>query len=129
MTAVAAGPHGPLAGGSRTRDGITTLCTWSSADGQAWQVQPIDALTTDVTDTVSAVTALAHDGDAWWLGARLGRTPILATSRDGRRWFRRALPANVPASAQVRVALAADRGTLLIGIADLSDAATLVGPR
>jgi hypothetical protein len=92
-------------------------------------VQPIDELTTDVTDTVSVVTALAHDGDAWWLGARLGRTPILATSPDGQRWFRRALPANVPASAQVRVVLGADRGTLLIGIADLADAATLVGPR
>ena len=67
-------------------------------------MQPIDTLTTDVTDTVSAVTALAHDGDAWWLGARLGRTPTVATSPDGRRWFRRALPGTVPASAQVRVA-------------------------
>ncbi len=92
-------------------------------------MQSIDTLTTDVTDTVSAVTALAHDGDAWWLGARLGRTPIVATSPDGRRWFRRALPGNVPASAQVRVALAADRGTLLIATADLAHAATLVGPR
>jgi hypothetical protein len=128
MTAVATGPGELLAGGTRTRNGLTTLCAWSSPDGQAWQVHPIDALTTDVTNTVSAVTALAHDGRAWWLGARLGTSPVLATSADGRTWHRRALPADAPASAQVRVAVAARDGRLLVGISDLDHALTLHWP-
>lgn len=129
MTAVAAGPTELLAGGTRTRDGLTVLCVWSSAEADEWQVQPIEAMSTTVTNTVSAVTALAHDGAAWWLGGRLGTSPVLARSTDARTWYRRPLPPGSPASAQVRVALAAREGQLLVGVADLSDAVTLRGPR
>ncbi|MFT3854651.1 MAG: hypothetical protein QM733_18235 [Ilumatobacteraceae bacterium] len=125
MTCVAAGPSGLLAGGTLSRNGATTLCVWSCVDGTAWSMAPIGGLATAVTNTVSAVTALTHDGASWWLGGRLGTTPVLATSRDLRAWYRRSLPPTAPASAQVRVAV---DGRLLVAISDLDHAATYTWP-
>lgn len=128
MTCVAAGPDGLLAGGTLSRGGVTTLCVWSSAGGATWSVTPIGGLTTAVTNTVSAVTALTHDGRSWWLGGRLGSTPVLATSPDLRAWYRRPLPMAGPASAQVRVAIGAVDGRLLVAVSDLDRAATSTWP-
>ena len=88
MTAVATGPDGLLAVGTWTLNGVSTIGVWTSDDGSAWRFQPIDALSTTVANTVSAVTALAHDGSAWWLGGRLGTEPVLARSTDRTAWYR-----------------------------------------
>ena len=110
MTAVAAGPDGLLAGGTRTRDGVTVLCVWSSADGVGVAV-PADRGAVDHGDE----HGVGGDG----AGPRRHGVVARRSARHRARcspgrptavtWYRRPLPADSPASAQVRVALTAPR--------------------
>jgi hypothetical protein len=122
MTAVAQGPDGLLAGGTVTADGNSSLCTWSSADGVDWDEQILTTQTTTVSNIVSEVTALVHDGDRWWLGARLGADPVLLVSTNGRDWFPRPLPVGHPSGAQVKVAVGSDGAHTLVSVTDLDHA-------
>ncbi len=122
MTAVAEGPDGLLAGGTVTVDGNSSLCTWSSTDGVDWHAQILTSQTTTVSNIVSQVTALVHDGDRWWLGARLGPDPVLLVSTNGRDWFPRPLPPAHPTGAQVTVAFGSDGTHTLVSVSDLDHA-------
>jgi hypothetical protein len=124
MSIVAEGDGRFVAGGVATVDGVTTLCTWVSLDAAAWSERVLTSFGTDASTSVSDITSLMHDGRHWWLGARLGSTPLLASSLDARRWQSHTLPADAPTGKQVRVAVGSDQRQLLVGVSDLDHAAT-----
>ncbi|MCU1500964.1 MAG: hypothetical protein JWM12_318 [Ilumatobacteraceae bacterium] len=80
-------------------------------------------MNTDISNTVSEITGLVQDGARWWLGARLGVSPVLLTSVDGRDWYPRRLPPSSPTGAQVRVSVGSDGAQTLVGVTDLDHAA------
>ena len=107
-----------VAAGVVTDGAATRLAAWSSTDpARRWVRHDIGVLGADATAAVTEATTVAVGADAWWVGGRLGTTPVLARSRDGgRHWTAVALPADVPSSPQARVAVAVRRGLVLVSI-------------